>query len=299
MHLLGKILAGLFIFIAMGATFMTAKVLQVRNEWMKRVETSKTNYQKELPRAPLLRQQLSDLERQENRLVYDWGKTWENLQAGAGAAGAGSIILAGIDATTGVKQDQVIQLFQPDGKGGTTYVGPFKVTVLGQGQIGLQANWLFRNGEPTTWQFGAGWRARAQVPASDSQNFIRYQYELLQRDIDMAQATRDRDGALNVDRKYAQDHLDFRISELHGDLALADKKGELPDYLVDGLVQAIEDREEVRNAETLKVDELRHELKKVYDEVKALQLRNEALMKSLPGGQVPVSKEPDQSLGGE
>ncbi len=299
MHILGQILAFLCICGAIGATVLTSQVLQVRNEWMKRVEAKKTAYDKVVPELPKLRQQLLDLEREYHRINYDWGPVWTNLQAGPGAGGPGSIALGGIDATSGVKQDQVIQLFQPDGKGGTSYVGPFKVTVLADGRTGVQANWLVRASEPATWQFGQGWRARAQVPASDSQNFTRYQNELLVRDIDMLHAGRNRDLALNVDRKYAQDHLEFRISELHGDLALADKKGELPDYLVDGLVQAIEDREEVRNLEILKVDDLRHELKKVYDEVKALQLKNEELMKSLPGGQLPVSKESDESVGAE
>lgn len=299
MHILGQILAGLCIIGAFTAAYLTTQVLQVRNEWMKRVETKKVAYEKLVPELPKLRQQLTDLQREYHRVNYDWGPVWSNLQAGPGAGGPGSIALAGIDATSGIKQEQIINLFQPDGKGGTSFVGPFKVTVLADGRTGLQANWLVRATEPATWQFGQGWRARIQVPASDSQNFIRYQNELLLRDIDLQHATRNRDLALNVDRKYAQDHLEFRISELHGDLALADKKGELPNYLVDGLVKAIEDQEEARNAEILQVDDLRHELKKVYDEVKALQLRNEALMKSLPGGNLPASKEPDPAIGAE
>ena len=57
----------------------------------------------------------------------------------------------------------------------------------------------------------------------------------------------------------------------------------LPRYRIDGLVKAISDADEKRNATLEEVDALRHQLKKVYDDVVALQEQNRRIAAELPG----------------
>lgn len=289
MHIVGRILLGLCILLAGTAAYFSAELLSRRNTWMKTVEAKRKAYEEAVPKLPKVKAKLWELQREEHRLVFDQGQVWTDLQATAGQTGPGSVVLAGIDATTGQKPEQVLHLFQPlplaDGQIGTRYVGPFRVKIQADGRTGLSPDWIVSQTDLASWQLGPGWRARTQINASDTANFIRNQVELLLQDTYLLNVTKDRDLAQTTDRKFAEDHLAYRINELHGDLALMDKKGQLPNYLVDGLVQAIEDQEEIRNAEVLAVDELRHRLKGIFDDVKRLQERNAKLVGTLPGAE--------------
>ena len=68
---------------------------------------------------------------------------------------------------------------------------------------------------------------------------------------------------------------------MHGDPGLEADRGVLPNFMIDGYVKAIEDADERRNALALQVDDIRHNLKRTYDEVQRLQSRNIDLMNSL------------------
>ena len=67
-------------------------------------------------------------------------------------------------------------------------------------------------------------------------------------------------------------------------------------YLIDGLVSAIEEAEESRNVTLEEVDDLRQSLQDVYDEVQLLRTRNTKLIEKLPVPP-PVSAARDALIG--
>lgn len=298
MHILGNVLAGFAMVGSIGAIFLVPKVHQVRNEWMKRVETRKAEYLKVAGEPAKLKQELWDLEREYSLVNYDWGPVWSgNLQVQVVSAVPGSVTLAlnGIGAAEGIRQDQVLQVFQPD-KGGSRYVGPFRVTGVQDGLARVVSTWPAREPDYRTWKFDDGARVRTAVPVSAAQNFVRMQHEMSLKDVVLRDAKTRLDQAETKDRDYAKDQLQFRIDELHGDLGLQGKKGSLPNYLIDGLVSAIEEAEENRNVTLEEVDDLRQSLQDVYDEVQTLRTRNAKLIEKLPVPP-PVSAARDSLIG--
>jgi len=81
----------------------------------------------------------------------------------------------------------------------------------------------------------------------------------------------------------AGEQLNYRKMELNGDDSLKDR--DLPRYRIDGLVRAIGEADEARNSTLEEVDVLRHRLKKSYDEVVELRVRNRKLAAELPGAE--------------
>lgn len=296
MHILGNILAGFAMVGSIGAIFLVPKVHQVRNEWMKRVETRKAEYLKVAAEPAKLKQELWELEREYSLVNYDWGPVWSgNVQVRVNAAtGVGSV--TGIGAADGIRQDQILHLFQPKGVDGSSYVGPFRVLRVQDGSTDITASWPVRAVDAASWNFDAGARVRTAVPVSAAQNFIRMQHDMSLKDIGLRDAKARLLQAETKDRDYAKDQLQFRIDELHGDLGLQGKKGFLPNYLIDGLVSAIEDAEERRNVTLEEVDDLRQSLQDVYDEVQTLRARNEKLIEKLPVPP-PISAAKDSVIG--
>jgi hypothetical protein len=80
----------------------------------------------------------------------------------------------------------------------------------------------------------------------------------------------------------ANQSLTMRQNELNGDDSLKGKT--LPKHMIVGVVKAIEDTDEERNATLGKVSALRRRLKRMDDEVKRLRVENGLLIQSLPGG---------------
>lgn len=299
MHILGNILAGFAMVGSIGAVFLVPKVYQVRNEWMKRVEARKTDYLKVASEPAKLKQELWDLERDYSLVNFDWGPYWDpdrtpNLQVQINpGTSIGSV--NGIGTTDGIRQNQVLHLFQPNGQGGSKYVGPFRVTAVQDDRVAVAATWPVRKEDRDTWQLDGGARVRSAVPVSAALNFIRMQHDMSLKDVGLRDAKERLKQAETKDRDFAKDQLQFRIDELHGDLGLQGKKGFLPNFLIDGLVSAIEDAEEGRNVTLEEVDDLRQSLQDVYDEVQSLQKRNAKLLEKLSGP--PLTAANDAVIG--
>lgn len=294
MHILGIILAFLAV-IGSGVTvYLSSYALKVRTSWIKNVEKKKDAYLKIKDEPAKLRAELKKHQLEYHRVNYDWGKVFNNVAVNQGGVG---VMVQGVGTAEGVRQGQVLHLFQPDGNQGTSYLGPVRVENVADGQFAASATWVVRPQDAASFRFGQGFRIRENVPTADLENFVKMQHSMSLKDVDLKDAKKWLDYAQNRDRKTAEDQLQFRINELHGDPAQADKKGLLPDYLVDGLVIAIENAEETRNVTLEEVHELRQKLQDVYDEIVEVQKKNEDLIQALPGS-APASAAPKaDSLG--
>lgn len=295
MHILGIILAFLTAGGAIGTVVLAPKALQVRTSWIKSVATKREAYLKLKDEPAKLRDELKRHQLEYHRVNYDWGKVFSNVNVQQGGVG---VMVQGVGVAEGVRQGQVLHLFQPDGNQGTSYLGPVRVENVADGQFAASATWIVRPQDAATYKFGQpGFRIRENVPAADLENFVKMQHAMSLKDVDLKDAKKWLDYAQNRDRKTAEDQLQFRINELHGDPGQADKKGLLPDYLVDGLVIAIENAEESRNVTLEEVHELRQKLQDVYDEIVEVQNTNSELIQTLPGNTPAPSAPKSDSLG--
>jgi hypothetical protein len=301
MHVLGKILLGLTLILAGVATWATANTLKVRNEWMKSITTKREAYEKTIPDVGKAENELFATRAEYDLLLQMWAPLIGSdvaIQPNA-SNGEYGIILNGIGPATGIRSGQIIHVFGASQQGGTNYVGPFKVNVVDPGRSGAVAAWPLRQSETANWNreflFGNQCRVYGSVPANAPENLMRYAQVLLGKDELLAAKTDLRD-ARAKEVEIANEHLNYRDIELHGDPSLAGDRGLLPDHMIDGQVKAIEALDEQRNLTVLEVDKIRHRLKLMHDEVQALRDRNRQLVASLPNSD-DVATSSDSAVG--
>ena len=153
-------------------------------------------------------------------------------------------------------------------------------------------NWRVEAGEKVETWVGAKWRLRTLVPPLGMNRFVGLSGDLtdIQQQIkhkQLEQITKE-----DVKTKaIAQEEL--REYELGGNPNFAKFKGNLPNYMIDGLINAILKAEEERNQSLEEVDRLRRDLKAVHDRAVRLRKENTTLGASLPGssGTTKVSRK--------
>jgi hypothetical protein len=284
MHTIGKVLAFLSVGLALATLVLSTKALHARNSWIRFVETRRTAYGPTIEELRDQRKKLADRQGEYGRLMHLWAPfIADNVTVQPN--GQDSIILS-IGPAQNLRVDQIVHLFEPTADGGSIYVGPFKVTVADPARSAAVAAWPLRETDRQNWPpqplrlSGPGYRVYGSVPNSAHNNLIHYAQMLVRKDFQTFSAnnllaTRDREIQI------ANEHLVYRNNELHGDPGLEADRGVLPNFMIDGYVKAIEDADERRNALALQVDDIRHNLKRTYDEVQRLQSRNIELMNSL------------------
>ncbi|NOX55253.1 MAG: hypothetical protein GXP27_12615 [Planctomycetes bacterium] len=276
MHIIGKVCAWLIVILAGVAITLTALMAQVRNSWAKKTADLKAQCETSQQELAEKQQRLRELEKELARITLDWNEYWSNVQVDILDPKRG-MIRAAVGPDRGIKQGQTLYAFQPaaDGKG-TVFVGPFVVDTARQGQCGLRPAWRFRPGEPEKWRYGPGWRFRAAIPTATLAVF---------RDLEVAFALSDE--LLDAKQRYlaaqqqlkqsAQQHLNFRLAELHG-------TDQTP-----GLVQALEEEEEARNELLVQVDLLRRRLKQTVARLEQLRAENQRLAQQLERTALPTT----------
>lgn len=301
MHILGKILLGLTLILAGAATWATANTLKVRNEWLKSITTRREAYKKTIPEVSRTENELFATRTEYDLLMQMWAPMIGadiTIQPNA-SNGVYGIVLNGIGPATGIRTEQIIHVFGASQQGGSNYVGPFKVNVVDPGRSSAVAAWPLRQSETANWNsaflYGSKCRVYGSVPANAPENLLRYAQVLLSKD-ELLAAKGDLRDARKKEVEIANEHLNYRDIELHGNPSLEGDRGLLPDHMIDGQVKAIEALDEQRNRTVLKVDEIRHRLKLMYDEVQALRERNRQLVASLPNND-DVATSSDAAVG--
>ncbi|HID21055.1 MAG TPA: hypothetical protein EYP14_01460 [Planctomycetaceae bacterium] len=276
MHIIGKVCAWLIVVLAAVAITLTGLMVQVRNSWAKKTADLKAEYETTQRDLADKQKRLRELEKELARVMLDWNEYWTNIQVDVLDPKAGSV-RAAVGPDRGVKQGQTLYLFQPAAEGdGTVFLGPFVVETARQGQCGLRPAWRFRPGEPEKWRYGPGWRFRAAIPTATLAAF---------RDLEVAFALSDE--LLHAKQRYlaaqeqlkqsAQQHLNFRLAELHGTDAAP------------GLVQALEEEEEARNELLVQVDFLRRRLIQTVARLEQLRAANQRLTQQLERRTLPTT----------
>ena len=313
MHILGKILAVLVIGGSIAGVILTTRALQIRNEWLAKVDGARSKYEDSFAPLEAAKKRVDDLIHDRRVAGQQWHPYWaENITVQPNviqvdpanrATWKYGVAISGLGPVSGIKVDEIIHAFAPgDGSdpqnpSATDYIGPFRVTAVipTPPTITAESLWTLRNVDrgadpafpgqtvwesPTKYKWGAGWRVRTALPDSGPANVLHYAQMMLRKDEHLA-ATKAYETSTLEQKTIADDQLTYRQNELHGDASLANR--DVPRHRIDGLVKAIADADENRNVTLEQVNALRHQLKKVYDDILALQAKNQELASKLPG----------------
>lgn len=284
MHISGKVLMFLVIIAAGVAAVFSAKMVHVRNSWLKKADQAESTLVKnkiELAERTKVRNELrAELARE----IRGWNQTWDALNMQQSAQGGGSLASTEVGTVNGMKA-AVIYIFQPDPDGdGAKFVGSFRATPA-ENQTPFAPTFKVRPSKLPDWQpGGAGWRIRQSIPTASISRFSDLMLDLQKLDEELIYRQRNvqTQNALAAD---AQLKLDKRSGELNGEPDNGGNASSLPSWMIVGLVKAIEDDEEKRNAVLEEVDGLRRVIKKTYDQIQKIKAQNIARAQRLPGSE--------------
>ena len=301
MHTLGKVLAWFTFLLALGAVYLSAQVLAKRNAATADLETNRAAYEASI--APLEEAQVA-LRRAEDartQALHGWTPLYgSNLGVSAGAPGA--IGISGLGQVSGLQAGKRIHVFTATADGKSAYLGPFTVTEVFQDQTNATADFPLRASDTANWKSVVGQtpdrpndpvpgRVYGSVPSEGPETVLHLQ-QLMVRKHQLLEAEQELLAVRQKEVNIANEHLNYRNNELHGDQTLQNDRDALPQFVIDGLVKAIEDADESRNRIQTEVDELRHQIKASYDEIVELKAANDALAVTLPAGEATAGPAP-------
>jgi hypothetical protein len=278
MNVWGKVLAFLVILAAAGSTYLTAKLIQVRNSWTKKSQAFVGNYQTADKQFNDLQAQFLKLRSTYETALRDWGGTMAADTQFASPQPEGRMqIVAGTG--QGLSEKQTLHGFELQPDGSSIYRGPFVIQTAQADRSLLVPTWRVRPQDAATWKAGQ-WRWRGFIPSAYTDRMDDQLLAFAKGDETLG----DRRAAVAIqDRLIAesQRQLKLRVAELVGGEELPQDEALSAEYR-EGLVKPIEDTEDRRNATLLEIAELRQQVRAARDAVLRLQSENLALTQRLP-----------------
>ena len=289
MHTLGKVLAWFVVLLAIGGVVVTTKVLARRNAATAQLEKNRTAYEASIAPLEDARVELRRAQEAYTQAIHGWTNLL-GANVNVGPANPGEIALN--IGSTSLQNGQRIHVFVPNANGQSVYLGPFKASQVQGGFTTAVADFPLRTTDRQNWanfvgQTTAG-RVYSSVPSSGPESVLHLQ-QLLVRKHELLEAEQALLAVRQQEVTIADEHLNYRNNELHGDPKLQPERDKLPQFLVDGLVKAIEDTDESRNQTQAEVNDLRHRIKESYDEILRLEAANQALAETLPSAEATTA----------
>ena len=286
MHTLGKVLAWFTFLLALGAVYMSAQVFAKRNAATAQLETNRAAYEKTI--APLEEARLAYRKAQdaESQAVHGWTRLY-GIDLPIEPGNAGQIAIRNLGQASGLQAGKRVHVFTAGADGQTIYLGPFTVSEVFDDRTNAVADFPLRPSDRANWQNLVGQSAGhvyGSIPSVGPESVLHLQQLMVHKGF-LLNDERNRLAVEQQAIEVANEHLNYRDSELHGDPNLQNERDALPQFVIDGLVKAIEDADESRNRTQTEVDDLRHQIKASYDEILKLQAANEALAGTLPAGE--------------
>ena len=293
MHILGKILTWMILVTAIPAVVLTARLLDIQNSWTQKVENLR---EKNAEKSNELIAEQKKLEALKNEVLRSsmgsdafYVGMQVNVDRATGALSANIGSNAGIaphqakdDQGNDVTYNPVLHAFQPvaNVQEQWNYVGSFQVNTLRENALTMTPTWKLRPGETDSWSPGQDWYFRADIPLASKSAIDELRLSL------ESAGRAQRANQLRLTQQQAQlddatDKLNYRRGQL---LGFPDPPAEaaLEVEYRRGLVPAIEEVEEQRNAAFAEVDRLRRQIKLANDRLTKLNGDNKQMIKSLP-----------------
>lgn len=296
MHILGKILIWLVVLAAGAATYLTTRVLDIRNSWKTTLTQLETANQQDAETIAQKKRELKALQDQYARTTLGWGTYWNQRSGGQNQITGGVLPIGiGTDDGFGTRGNQplpqgaelpTVHAFRPLQDGSYMYVGEFQAVAINPQSAQVKALWNIRGNETDSWAFSDQWRFRTAVPPKAVTQLVSLHASLTSLDELLADKTRFVAAQTRL-LEVADEQLKYRIEELvGGDVAApvdpnALAEGEKPEYS-HGLLAALAYEEEQRNAALLSVDQMRRRLKTSFETLQELVKQNNLLARTLP-----------------
>ncbi|MFO0917352.1 MAG: hypothetical protein U0872_03440 [Planctomycetaceae bacterium] len=295
MHWVGKVSAWLLVLLILGATVLTSKFITVRNSWVSKSEKLKED-------AVKLEAQVREAEATAERLQFElhrahqlWGQSYPAtggppVRTTVQNPAEGTLAVSlGAKSDPPIHQGQWLYGFETLGDGTTVYRGTFVADAVRDGESLLAPNWRLRPEDTQGWQSG-NWRWRVQLPSAYPNRFDELEQALVRQD----ELLGDRTQTLAVQEALiaaAKEQLRLREAELVGGPELPQNPALNPEFRL-GLIAALEEAEESRNAELLAIDQLRRSVRLLRRQIEDLEAGNRDLAGKLPQPATAVSQKP-------
>ncbi|MFV0445074.1 MAG: hypothetical protein ACK5Q5_15980 [Planctomycetaceae bacterium] len=268
MHVLGKVLLGLVVVLAIAAVFLTTMTLDVRTHWEQQVAEAKATYANLEKDLATKQANARDAQQTLDRVKLNWGNVWlgqnsrvTNPATGGVSIGVGTQQGLGVPAASR-SANPVVHLFNVVDNENSEYLGAFKVQ---QAQAGSTEAVLNRPpfGDEN---FPAGnWRVRELIPFDYATREIDLYTKQIEADARLQRMTFDVQ-RLNEQHAKTQTLLQERIYQLDGD----------PNEGTTGFVQGIRDSLTERDDLLAKLHRLRIERLLKFETLTQLNDENRA-----------------------
>jgi hypothetical protein len=278
MHPVGKVLAILVVFAAIGASVLTAKLVQVRNSWTAKSVASKNKYLNDLqPKIESLETQITALKSEIFRSRDLWGYVWNGVPTNV--ANPDGTLQINIGTASGIRDKLLLHGFEIAADGTSIYRGSFLAIEPQNGNATLKPNWRIAPEDVRTWQSG-NWRWRNMIPSGYQENIDRQLTAILKHEETLSdrRLTLAKQNELLAE---ANQQLKVREAELLGGAELG-KAASVESEYRDGLVSAVTDVEEGRNEKLRQIDELRRTVRKIQADIERTRDENIELVRRLP-----------------
>jgi hypothetical protein len=295
MHTSGKVLAFLVVLLAITASILTAKLVQVRNSWTAKSVASKNKFNDISPKVVALQAQIDSLNNELFRSRELWGTLPLPAQTEVVNQNDGTVRV-GFGSDAGLRDKLLMHGFEITADGTSVYRGSFLPVEIQNVGATLKPNWRATPEDVRTWQSG-NWRWRNLVPPGYVENFDKQLTTILKYE----ETLNDRVRTLNGQKKLlaeAKSKLKLREAELVGGEELPKINSVDPEFR-EGLVAAMAVAEEDRNQTLLTIDKLRREVRSIQADIEQMLNENNELTARLPqpGPTSPLSvKKNDSSV---
>ena len=293
MHTSGKVLAFLVVLLAVTASVLTAKLVQVRNSWTAKSVASKNKYIDLAPKIVALQSQIDSLNAELFRSRDLWGILPITAPTAVFNQNDGTVQV-GFGSDAGLRDKLLMHGFETDANGASIYRGSFLPVEIQNVGATLKPNWRATPEEIRTWQPG-NWRWRNLVPPGYVDNFDKQLTAILKLEETLADRVRTLNGQVKLLAE-ANTKLKLREAELVGGDELPKTQSVEPEFR-EGLVAAIAAAEEDRNQTLLTIDKLRREVRSVQADIEQMLSENIELTSKLPqpGTNKPVVGQKNES----
>ena len=293
MHTSGKVLAFLVVLLAITASVLTAKLVQVRNSWTAKSVASKNKFNDISPKIVALQAQIDSLNNELFRSRELWGSFFFPVQTEVLNPNDGTVRV-GVGSDNGVRDKFLMHGFETAEDGTSIYRGSFLPVDIQNNTASLKPNWRANPEEIRTWKPG-NWRWRNLVPPGYVDNFDKQLTTILKNEETLSDRVRTLKGQVKLLAE-ANAKLKLREAELVGGAELPKTESVNPEFR-DGLVAAMAAAEEDRNQTLLTIDKLRRDVRSVQADIEQMLSDNIELTKRLPqpGAANPLSVKKNEA----
>jgi hypothetical protein len=153
MHWSGKLFGVLIVITALVNTFLTAKLITVRNSWARKTQDFAKKYEENSAKLQEVRRQVDQLRDELESSTREWGAGWNGINTAV--SGPDGRLTVDIGTNQRVKERQILHGFEMQQDGSVIYRGAFVVATAQADRSALNPTWRVRCATGRSFHLGA------------------------------------------------------------------------------------------------------------------------------------------------